>query len=80
MVVKLYVLLKKKDGITDDYFCDYYENVHGKMFLEEVPEIKDYLVKYEQVRSQSILRLRLSSFVHMCLLDQSFTLQETQAG
>ena len=49
MVVKLYVLLTKKPGVSDEFFCDYYKNVHGKMFLEEVPEAKKYLLKYEQV-------------------------------
>jgi len=47
-VIKVVSLFKKKDGLSDEEFRDYYENTHSKLFDEflSVPGVERYTRRY----------------------------------
>lgn len=46
--VRLHILVQKKPEMTDGQFVDYWQNIHGKKFLE-FDVVQKHVRKYEQV-------------------------------
>ncbi|KAF8899394.1 hypothetical protein BD779DRAFT_1429099, partial [Infundibulicybe gibba] len=45
--VRLVLLIKRKEGITNEEFSEYWANSHARLF-SSVPIVKQNLLKYEQ--------------------------------
>jgi uncharacterized protein (TIGR02118 family) len=46
MSVKVIAMLKRKPGLTDDEFVEYYETRHVPLILSIAPQIRDYRRNY----------------------------------
>ena len=55
-MIKVVSLFKKKDGLSDEEFRDYYENNHSNLFADhlKVPGVKRYTRRYLEPIPDSI--------------------------